>query len=210
LKHLIRIAIALLVISWAWRYGRETFNRWVERTSRVDFSTPATPAAAGSFFGFPSGEHFSPGENLERLDYEVVRSAHHSIDIAMYAFTDRVLASAVIAAAQRGVQVRIYRDGGQYEEEEERAFRYGSTTDMFRGQPNIHIRVKPPSRWLLMHEKDVCADRSLLRTGSANWSQSGEKRQDNDSDYVADRQAIERFERNFEVLWNRRSNFIVQ
>lgn len=108
MKHLVRIVIVLLVISWAWRYGRETFNRWVERTSRVDFSTPATPTAAASFFGFPSGEHFSPGENLEWLDYEVIRRAHHSIDIAMCALTDRVLASAVIAAAQRGVQVHIF------------------------------------------------------------------------------------------------------
>ena len=210
MKHLVRIVIVLLVISWAWRYGREMFDGWVARSSWVIHSGGATPTAPGPLLRFPSGEHFSPAENLERFDYEVVRSAHRSLDISMYAFTDHLLAGAVIAAAQRGVQVRIYRDGEQYEEEQERAYRHGSTTDMFRGQPNIHIRVKPPSRWLLMHEKDLCIDRSLLRTGSANWSASGEKRDDDDADYITDPHSTERFERNFEVLWRRSSNIVVQ
>ncbi len=162
-----------------------------------------------SFSGVPGGEHFSPQENLERLDYEAIESAHRALDIAIYAFTDRRLAEAVIGAAKRGVQVRIYRDGGQFEEEQERAYRYGSTTDMFRGQRNIHFRVKRPSR-VIMHEKDFVVDGALLRTGSANWSRSGEKREDDDADYVTDPKAVERFERNFELLWNRPGNLIVQ
>jgi phosphatidylserine/phosphatidylglycerophosphate/cardiolipin synthase-like enzyme len=70
--------------------------------------------------------------------------------------------------------------------------------------------VKPPSRWLLMHQKEFCVDRSLLRTGSANWSPAGEKLEDDDADYVKDPEAVERFERNFEGLWNRSGNIIVQ
>jgi phosphatidylserine/phosphatidylglycerophosphate/cardiolipin synthase-like enzyme len=49
-----------------------------------------------------------------------------------------------------------------------------------------------------------------LRTGSANWSPAGEKLEDDDADYVKDPEAVERFERNFEGLWNRRGNIIVQ
>lgn len=208
MKYLVKIVIVLLLISWAWRYGRETVDRWMENGPVIShFSAPLT---AGSLPALLSGEHFSSAENLERLDYEGIRRAHRSIDIAMYAFTDRRLAAAVIAAARRGVKVRIYRDGEQYEEEQGRAWRYGSTSGMFRGQPNIHIRVKSPSRWLLMHEKCVCVDHALLRTGSANWSPSGEKRQDDDADYITDPQAIKRFERNFEVIWNRASNHVVQ
>jgi hypothetical protein len=34
-------------------------------------------------------EHFSPNENLESFDIAQIEKAHSSIDIAMYAFTDR-------------------------------------------------------------------------------------------------------------------------
>jgi phosphatidylserine/phosphatidylglycerophosphate/cardiolipin synthase-like enzyme len=61
-----------------------------------------------------------------------------------------------------------------------------------------------------MHLKVACIDGRLLRTGSANWSPSGEKREDDDADYSTDQIAIERFERDFEALWNRSDNIVVQ
>ena len=47
-------------------------------------------------------------------------------------------------------------------------------------------------------------------TGSAHWSPSGEKREDDDADYSTDPNTIERFERDFEALWNRSDNIVVQ
>ena len=61
-----------------------------------------------------------------------------------------------------------------------------------------------------MHLKQLLVDGQLLRTGSANWSPSGEKREDDDADYSTDQIAIERFERDFEALWNRSDNIVVQ
>jgi phosphatidylserine/phosphatidylglycerophosphate/cardiolipin synthase-like enzyme len=61
-----------------------------------------------------------------------------------------------------------------------------------------------------MHLKVACIDGRLLRTGSANWSPSGEKREGDDADYSTDPNAIERFERDFETLWNRSDNIVVQ
>jgi phosphatidylserine/phosphatidylglycerophosphate/cardiolipin synthase-like enzyme len=61
-----------------------------------------------------------------------------------------------------------------------------------------------------MHLKQLLVDGRLLRTGSANWSPNGEMRQDNDADYSTDPNAIERFERDFEALWNRSDNIVVQ
>ena len=77
------------------------------------------------------------------------------------------------------------------------------------GEANISICVKPPSRDY-MHLKQLCVDGWLLRTGSANWSPSGEQREDDDANYSTDPNAIERFERDFEALWNRSDNIVVQ
>ena len=203
MKHLAKSLVVLLIVTCAWRYGRESVRAWLAHATRA----PVGPAA--SPMRLPSGEHYSPGEDLERLDYEAIRGARQSLDIAMYSFTDLVLASAVKEAGRRGARVRIYRDGEEYEREQARARRYRSAMQTLLGEANIRIRVKPPGRDY-MHLKQLCVDGRLLRTGSANWSPSGEKRQDDDANYSTDPNAIERFERDFEALWNRSDNIVAQ
>src|SRR5215831_14350914 len=91
-------------------------------------------------------EYFSPSENLERLELdhlkaaaEHARAAKRPLDIAIYAFADRILADLLLREAEQGTVIRIYRDGEQYENEERNGarFRNQSTTAMFRGQRNI-------------------------------------------------------------------------
>lgn len=54
-----------------------------------------------------------------------------------------------------------------------------------------------------MHLKSYVIDGRMLRTGSANWSPTGLKRQDNDLAYVSSPEAVERFGRKFEELWTK-------
>jgi phosphatidylserine/phosphatidylglycerophosphate/cardiolipin synthase-like enzyme len=159
--------------------------------------------------GHATGDHYAPAENLERLDLAAVRSTQRSLDICMYAWTDRYLAEAVAERANHGVTVRIYRDGSQYEEEE-RHGRGRSAMDLLRGVRNIQIRVKPPSRRALMHLKAYNSDGALLREGSANWSPAGLKEQDNSLIFLSDREAINNFEHDFEALWSRPGNMRIQ
>lgn len=203
MKHLARSLVVLLIVTCAWRYGRESVRAWLAHAARPAV-TPVT-----SSMGLPSGEHYSPGEDLERLDYEAIRSARRSLDIAMFSFTDVLLAQAVREAGRRGIRIRIYRDGNEYEREQAQARRHHSAMQTLRGEANIRIRVKPPGREY-MHLKQLCVDGRLLRTGSANWSPSGEKREDDDAAYSTDPNAIEGFERDFESLWNRNDNIVIQ
>ena len=138
-----------------------------------------------------------------------IDGVRRSLDIAMYAFTDKYLADAVLRAARRGVRVRVYRDRQQFEEEQRRAAQHDSesTSDMFHGESNIQVRVK--SSHELMHLKAYCVDGVLLRDGSANWSPSGLKRQDNNARYVSDNAQVQAFERVFDGYWTR-DNQIVQ
>jgi len=74
---------------------------------------------------------------------------------------------ALIRAAQRGVKVRIYMDGGRIGERE--------PTPLFReliATPEIEVRfsvLESP----LMHLKSYQIDGRWLRSGAANFSASG-------------------------------------
>ncbi len=68
----------------------------------------------------------------------------------------------------------------------------------------IEVRVKGAKD--LMHLKSYAIDGRLLRTGSANWSPTGLKRQDNDALYESLPEAVERFERKFEEMWSKPTN----
>lgn len=149
---------------------------------------------------------YSPDSNIERMDEDAIAStdAHAHLDIAMYTFTDHILADAVADVAERGVKVRIYRDEQQYQQE---SGRDQYVARKFAGEQNISIRVKHSSE--LMHLKEW-SDGSRLREGSANWSPSGEKRQDNSAAIITNKQASENFERKFQDMWDRPDNLQVQ
>ncbi len=53
-----------------------------------------------------------------------------------------------------------------------------------------------------MHLKAYEIDRTLLRTGSANFSTSGENAQDNDLTVIRDAGAAAKFEAHFQRMWN--------
>jgi phosphatidylserine/phosphatidylglycerophosphate/cardiolipin synthase-like enzyme len=57
--------------------------------------------------------HYAPAENLEHVDVALIDSAQREIDIAAYVLTDWPVIQALTRAADRGVKVRIYHDGGR-------------------------------------------------------------------------------------------------
>ena len=135
------------------------------------------------------------------MDQERLDQAQRTVDIAMYAFTDRVLADELLKLSRRGVHIRLYRDREQYEEERRNR---RTTTETLRGQPGIQIRVKASRE--LMHLKSYVIDGSLLRDGSANWSSGGLKWQDNNAHFSSDPAQVAAFQQVFEQMWNRGDN----
>jgi phosphatidylserine/phosphatidylglycerophosphate/cardiolipin synthase-like enzyme len=191
---------------WLLAVGLVAAGFWaVQRSERPQ---PVLQRAAAS--AVVSENHFSPEENLERLDVAQLDAAQRTLDIAMYAFTDKYLAEALVRAARRGVQVRVYRDHSQFEDEQRNAERHEdqSTTEMFRGERNIQVRVKHKRE--LMHLKAYAVDGTLLRDGSANWSPSGLKRQDNNARFTTNAAEVQAFQKVFEDMWAGRENEVVQ
>ncbi len=149
--------------------------------------------------------YFAPTTDLERVDVSLINQAHQRIQVAMYAFTDRPIAQALVRAASRGVAVFIYRDRAQFQEEQGR---HEQVLAMLAHRPNVHIRVKGGDD--LMHQKAMLVDGQVLRDGSGNWSVSAARYQDNQVSVTQSPQQIEAFERDFTAMWSRPDNLLEQ
>jgi phosphatidylserine/phosphatidylglycerophosphate/cardiolipin synthase-like enzyme len=144
-----------------------------------------TTAASGA-----AGEaeiHYAPVENLERIDLSLLHSARRRIDLAAYTLTDRLVVDALVDARRRGVAVRIVLDSGQ-----------SHAVDLLRGIAD-GVRMKRPGPY--MHLKAYAVDDRVLRSGSANLSASGLKRQDNDLIVLRDSKAVTAFRARFDAIW---------
>ena len=136
----------------------------------------------------PVEVHFAPSENLEHIDVGLLRSAAKTIDIAAYVLTDWPVIEALAVAKARGVTVRIVLDPSQHH-----------AMDKLAPLAN-EIRLKRSGP--IMHLKGYMIDERIVRTGSANFSASGLKQQDNDLVVIEEAAAIAKFEQNFERMWD--------
>ena len=138
--------------------------------------------------------HYAPAENLERIDVALIDRAEHAVDMAAYVLTDVPVIEALTRAAQRGAAVRILLDREQFEHaRESEIFHTLETT------PGVTIRIKRSK--VYMHLKSYAVDAHWLRTGAANLSASGLKRQDNDLVLVDDPALAAGFARTFEPIF---------
>ena len=143
--------------------------------------------------------HVGPLEDLEAVDLRVIRRAQSSIDLAVFVLTDNAVIAALEERAAAGVVERIYLDPSELGQARSEAALLA-----LANSPGVEVRIKPPG--MLMHLKFMVVDGALLRTGSANMSSSGLKRQDNDIVVIDDAAAARRYNEAFERMWERRDN----
>lgn len=185
-----RIAIAAGAAVWLACAG---LALWAGDDGAPSIEPEAVAAAAA---GLTPAVHYAPAENLEGLDVEILGEAGETIDMAAYVLTDGAVIDALAQAADRGVKIRIVREASQ--------IRDGYAEDQVRtlvARPGVEAKTLSGAAW--MHLKSYVVDRRRLRTGSANFSASGLKRQDNDLVVISDEASVRRFESAFEALWRR-------
>jgi len=146
--------------------------------------------------------HFAPFENLERIDVALIRQARSAIDLAAYTLTDVAVMAALSDAAGRGVTVRILLYEGQIYDRP--GSRPALALEALQQTPGVERRVKPESK-PPMHLKAYQIDGTWLRTGSANFTASGLKQQDNDLVILDTPSAVTAFQDVFEIIWRKNS-----
>jgi len=143
--------------------------------------------------------YYAPTENLEQIDVGLIDGAQREIDLAAYVLTDVAVVEALTRAADRGVRIRLYL----YADQIPTYGRAASALKALRETPEgVETRVKPSDR-PLMHLKAYQIDRKILRTGSANFSASGLKHQNNDLVVIKSPAAAEDFRKYFERAWQK-------
>jgi len=146
--------------------------------------------------------HFhAPRHNLAEIDYALLDRAKFRIDMAAYVLTDRGIIEALYRAARRKVQIRLYLDPDQ--PMFKKPDRYENFTSLL-AMPNVEVRIKAGRN--LMHLKAYQIDGRVLRTGAANFSYSGLRRQDNDLLVLRSLQLAGQFINRFNAFWSRESS----
>ncbi|MCA0248268.1 MAG: phospholipase D-like domain-containing protein [Proteobacteria bacterium] len=151
----------------------------------------------------PVSVYYAPETNLEQVDLRILGAARKSVDLAGYNLSNYAVIHALSRLAQGGVRVRLYLDGEQLANTLRRA---PQTHPLYRlgGEANVSVQLREARA--AMHLKAYLVDGRVLRTGSANFSASGLKRQDNDLVVIRDTAAVGGFVATFERLWARSDN----
>jgi len=139
----------------------------------------------------------NPAGSVEEKLIEYINNAQTSIHIAGFEFNLTRVAEALVAAKNRGVDVRWMADdknGTQYDTQPGRG--------QFSMLTGAGIPVKDDARSALMHNKFWIFDSQIVWTGSTNATVNGVYKQNNNVIVIRSQDIALMYEREFQEMWN--------
>jgi len=109
---------------------------------------------------------FSPRGHCTQLVEETVAQAKERIWVQAYGFTSSPIADALIAAHQRGVEVKILVDRSQVKS------KYSQLKHVMKQGITVAVDKVPG----IAHNKVMIVDDAYVLTGSFNWTKAAETR----------------------------------
>lgn len=162
----------------------------------------ALPAAAQEN-GNGISVYYSPADNLEKQDVELIGTARRSIDLAASALVSAPIVGALAEAARRDVKIRIYLDRTRLRGFQTVPNRKWLDLAKLR-KPGVDIRLKRQRGQLLLNSYVI--DGQVLRTGAAPFSPPELKRYDTDLVVIRSEKHAKRFTNVFDEMWKRTTN----
>jgi phosphatidylserine/phosphatidylglycerophosphate/cardiolipin synthase-like enzyme len=136
---------------------------------------------------------FSPSPEAVKLVERTIRKAEQTIDVAAYYFTSQKIADALVAAHERGVEVRVLLDKGQGKRH-------------YRAVQSLHeagIPIRINRRYAIMHNKYLIIDKKTVETGSFNYTDNAEQRNAENVIVIKNNVTLaKRFMQDWDRLWS--------
>ncbi len=145
--------------------------------------------------------YFTPSyEALDAIINEI-NSSEKTIDIAVYDFTSRPLSKALVKAKNRGVKIRVILDRSANGPDN----KYTKYSFLKANGIDVRFAVSHVAwdRKGLMHNKFAVIDDSVVITGSANWTASAFKINDENVLIIKRFDIANVYEKEFNYLWKR-------
>jgi phosphatidylserine/phosphatidylglycerophosphate/cardiolipin synthase-like enzyme len=136
----------------------------------------------------PIGVHFTPGDSPTQAIVDALAQAKAAIHVQAYSFTSAPIADALRQAHRRGVAVSVILDKSNQTD------RYSVAT--FLGNAGIDVWID--SRHAIAHNKVMIVDRSVVITGSFNFTRSAEERNAENLLVIRDTELARRYLANWE------------
>jgi phosphatidylserine/phosphatidylglycerophosphate/cardiolipin synthase-like enzyme len=141
---------------------------------------------------------FSPHGACQKAIIDVANKTEKTLDCEIYSLTDPGITSAIIAAKERGVIVRVIADKTE-------AKTRSSTTNSLKAA-GVDIREQHGSGGGIMHNKIMIADGTTVVAGSFNWTTRAEAKNDENLIIINDPAIAIRYTERFESLWSKQKN----
>lgn len=145
---------------------------------------------------------FSPDDHHKRKLIELISYTKNRIHAAIYMFTDKDIAFALINAKQRGVDVKIIVDPISAESTWGQAKNLlTNNIDVFMFDTKQHHSSNPKAQSFapIMHNKFAVLDNQIW-TGSFNWTQSANQKNQENVIITDEENIIKKYEERFTII----------
>ncbi len=137
--------------------------------------------------------YFSPHGGCQEKIIEKINQAESQIEIAMFSFTSKPIAEALVKAHQRDVKIKILLDRQQASN------RYSQDEFLIKNGMEVIL----DNQTGLMHNKICIIDDKTLLNGSFNWTGSAEKENQENMMIFTEPEIIGVFQKRFDYLWQK-------
>ena len=126
------------------------------------------------------------------LAKKLIKEAKKSIDVSIFFLTHKNVSKELVAAKNRGVDVRVIIDAtGSIN---------GYSKHNYLRDNGISVKVE---NWgSKMHMKSAIIDKEHLILGSMNWTSAGESKNDENTLIIKNANDAKSYQRFFDLLWN--------
>jgi phosphatidylserine/phosphatidylglycerophosphate/cardiolipin synthase-like enzyme len=110
---------------------------------------------------------FTPGQNCTEIIVELINNAKKSVYIQAYSFTSAPIATALVSAKRRGLDIQVLLDKSQIKNN-----KYSSAKFLMNNDIKTWIDYKPA----IAHNKIIIIDNKIVITGSFNFTKAAQER----------------------------------